>query len=111
MFYYYTGRVYNVVDGDTIDVEIDLGFKVSIRQRLRLNGLNTPEKGNPGFKEAKDWLTNKILNQIIMIKTSKISKFGYYLAEVWLGSTSINESLIDQRLAQIYHGERKGNES
>lgn len=105
--YQYAGTVYNVVDGDTIDVEIDLGFKISTRQRLRLNGLDTPERGQPGFKEAKDWLTEKLLNQKVTINTTKVSKFGYYLAEITLGQTSINESLLDLKLAKIYHGEAK----
>lgn len=103
----YTGIVYNVVDGDTIDVEIDLGFKIFTRQRLRLNGLDTPERGQVGFEEAKHWLTEKLLNQKITLTTTKVSKFGYYLAEITLGQTSINESLLDLGLAKLYHGEAK----
>lgn len=103
----YTGVVYNVVDGDTIDVLIDLGFKVSIKQRLRLNGIDTPERGQQGFDEAKTWLTNQVLNQQVNIKTTKVSKWGYYLADVTMGSVLINESLIDQKLARPYDGGHK----
>ena len=55
--YQYSATVYNVVDGDTIDVVVDLGFKITTKQRLRLNGIDTPEKGQPGFNEAKEWLS------------------------------------------------------
>lgn len=102
--YNYYGVVYNVVDGDTIDVNIDLGFKITIKQRLRLNGLDTPERGQPGYKEAKDWLTEKLLNQKVLITTSKPSKFGYYLAEIILDTIYINNSLLELNLAKPYSG-------
>jgi len=105
--YQYTGIVYNVVDGDTIDVLVDLGFKISTKQRFRLNGLDTPERGQPGFNEAKTWLESQILNQQVNIKTSKVSKFGYYLADVTKGTISINEGILNQKLAKPYDGGSK----
>lgn len=105
--YNYIGTVYNVVDGDTIDVLVDLGFKISTKQRFRLNGLDTPERGQPGYQEAKDFLIKQILDQQVRIKTTKVSKFGYYLADVTLGSVSINEGLISEKLAVEYDSKAK----
>lgn len=105
--YQYSATVYNVVDGDTIDVVVDLGFKITTKQRLRLNDIDTPEKGQPGFNEAKEWLTKQILNQQVIIRTAKVSKFGYYLADISLGSISINESLLRLNLARSYGGGTK----
>jgi len=83
------------------------GFKITTKQRLRLNGIDTPEKGQPGFNEAKEWLTKQILNQQVIIRTAKVSKFGYYLADISLGSISINESLLRLNLARSYGGGTK----
>lgn len=105
---YYRATVINVVDGDTIDCSIDLGFKVSIKQRLRLSGLDTPERKEDGFIEAKNHLCNRILNKTITIKIEGRSKWGYYLASLFDDKgLNINEELIRLGLASEYHGGTK----
>lgn len=48
----FNGRVVRWIDGDTVDLMMDLGFRVYSQQRIRLARINTPEKGRPGFEEA-----------------------------------------------------------
>ena len=107
--YNYKAVVLNVVDGDTIDVEIDLGFKVSTKQRIRLAGIDTPERGQNGYHEAKDRVTQLVLGREVLLTTYKVSKFGYYLGLVVLADTgeSVNTILIQENLAKVYDGGKK----
>lgn len=106
---FYKAKVINVVDGDTIDCLIDLGFNVSIKQRLRLSGIDTPERKEEGFSEAKEFLHGKIMNQNIVVKIEGRSKWGYYLASLFdLNGFNINEEILRLGLAVEYHGGTKG---
>lgn len=105
--YSYNGIVCNVVDGDTVDAMIDLGFKLYTKQRLRLSGLDTPERGQEGFSEAKQYMIDMVLNKPVVIQTEKTSKFGYYLAEIFLENSSINKLLIENGYAKPYDGGKK----
>ena len=73
-----------VVDGDTILVRIDLGFNNYLRQRLRLRGVNSPERGAKGGDKVTKWLSKK-LNQLefVVIKTHEKDIYGRYLADVF----------------------------
>lgn len=107
--YTYNAKVYNVVDGDTVDAEIDLGFKVRTKQRLRLIGIDTPERGQPGYTEAATFVAEQLYGKDIMVQTFKVSKFGYYLARIVLPDNRVlNDELIERGLAKPYHGEKKG---
>lgn len=103
--YSYKAEVVRWVDGDTVDVIIDLGFRVSTRQRLRLYAVNTPERGQEGFHEATEFcrLAAPHGHQVV-VETHKTGKFGRWLAEVWApGETqSINEALLEHGHAQPY---------
>lgn len=103
----YKATVENVVDGDTVDALIDLGFKVYIKQRLRLSGLDTPERGQPGYAEAKAFVTEKVLGKVVSIKTEKVSKWGYFLAEITVDGVSLNTQLLSSGLAKAYDGGKK----
>ena len=103
----YRATVTNVVDGDTIDVTIDLGFKIFTKQRIRLNGIDTPERGKPGFDEAKQWVTNRLLGKDITLVTTKVSKWGYFLGDVYIDQQHINHQLVEQTLANPYDGGTK----
>lgn len=83
----YSADLIRVVDGDTIDLEVDLGFSVCIRERFRLNRINAPEvRGSE--KElglaAGEWLESVLVNPL-KIKTirDKKEKFGRYLVEIY----------------------------
>lgn len=109
--YTYKAIVQNVVDGDTIDVKVDLGFKVYSKQRIRLTGIDTPERGQLGFKEAGDYLRDLILDKEVTLITSKTSKWGYFLGEIKLGigddEINVNQELLKRDLAHEYNGGSK----
>lgn len=106
--YTYNAKIYNIVDGDTVDAEIDLGFKVRTKQRLRLRGIDTPERGQPGYDAAKAFVADKVYGKDVLITTFKASKFGYYLAEVVLPDNKIlNDILVNEGLAEPYNGGKK----
>ena len=97
----YEADVFQVIDGDTIRAVVDLGFKFSTVQTLRLRGLDAPEIESAEGKEAKAFV-EKILKKArgsILIKTVKSDKYDRYLADVWVGETYLNQKLIDEGLA------------
>lgn len=103
----YKAKVVNVVDGDTIDVIVDLGFSVSSKQRIRLAGIDTPERGQDGYTLASSKLTQLILDKEVELKTTKPSKYGYYLGEIYINGTYINNLMIELGLAKPYFGGTK----
>ena len=106
--YEYTARIESVVDGDTIDAVIDLGFKVSTRQRMRLARIDTPERGQAGYSEARDFVREAVLEKPVKIRTEKVSKWGYYLAEIILDDgRNLSDALISAKLARSYDGGKK----
>lgn len=94
--YEYSAKVMRVVDGDTIDVDIDHGFGITSRKRLRLFGVDAPEtygvkKESEEYEKglaAKVWLDEMIGGKQVVVHTSKdrTGKFGRYLAKVYLPS-------------------------
>lgn len=98
--YDYKATVTNVVDGDTIDAIVDLGFHIFTTQRFRLFGVDTPElrgpKANPeAANAAKDFTTKHLLNQNVIIRSFKSDSFGRWLCIVQLGNENFNEMLIE----------------
>ena len=119
MYEYNVKKVTKVVDGDTIDVDIDLGFKISYTQRVRLAGIDTPESRTKDLREKALGLEvkNKVKNAIdsaktIVIKTElpdSTEKYGRILGWVYLDNSlkSLNEQLIDEGYAWGYMGATK----
>lgn len=105
--YTYKATVFNVVDGDTVDVNIDLGFKIYTKQRIRLARIDTPERGQPGFAEAGDRLRELIMDKEVTLVAYKASKWGYFLGDISIGSEDINQRMIDEGLAKPYTGGTK----
>lgn len=103
--YVYSGIVTKVYDGDTITVDFDLGFYVSLReQTVRLAEVDAPEiKGREKLagQAARDWLRRRILGKEVVIETIKDKKgtYGRWLAKVWIGNTCINDELIEKGIA------------
>ena len=119
MYEYRVKKLINVIDGDTIDVDIDLGFDISLLRRVRMAGIDTPESRttNKAEKvlglESKEYL-KKIMkdSKTIVIKTElpdSSEKYGRILGWVYLdGATkSINEQMIEDGYAWPYMGETK----
>lgn len=109
--YKYQAVVYNVVDGDTVDVQVDLGFKMYSKQRIRLAGIDTPERGQEGYDKAKDRLKELLLGETVCLKTTKASKWGYFLGVISPISDpfgiSVNEMMLSEGLAKPYDGGTK----
>jgi len=119
MYEYRVKKVTSVVDGDTIDVDIDLGFNVSFSQRVRLAGIDTPEsRTTDKFEkslglEAKEYLKTKLKDaKEVIIKTEKpdsSEKYGRILGWLYVdGNTiSINDQMIEDGYAWGYLGDTK----
>lgn len=119
MYEYNIKKVTKIVDGDTIDVDIDLGFNISYTQRVRLAGIDTPESRTKDAREKALGLEvkNKVKSAIesaktVIIKTElpdSTEKYGRILGWVYLdgAAKSLNEQLIDEGYAWGYMGETK----
>ena len=119
--YEYRCKVVHIVDGDTVDVDIDLGFGVWMKkQRIRLYGIDTPESRTRDLEEkkyglaAKKFLTGMLDDEAgITLKTHKDAegKFGRILGELWRNTDyaeqSINEYMIEKHHAVRYMGQSK----
>ena len=105
--YEYKATVENVVDGDTIDLVVDLGFKIQTKQRVRLARVDTPERAQANYQTAKDFVKNAVLGKAVAVKTDKVSKWGYYLAEVMFDGKNLNDELFNAGLAKYYDGGHK----
>ena len=111
--YEYRANILRVVDGDTVDVMLDLGFGTHFRQRLRLRGIDAPEKR--GADKADGMAAKHHLEKLIethapiVVRTQKDARgtFGRYLATLWghaHGVTvSLNQQMIDDGFAVPYH--------
>jgi micrococcal nuclease len=107
--FWYNAFVKDVYDGDSITVDIDLGFNIKLENiKLRLSDIDTPEirgkEKNKGFI-SRDWLKEKVLNKWVSIKTEKdiTGKYGRYLAYVYLDDVNLNEQMIKEGLAKKYN--------
>lgn len=119
MYEYRVKKVLAVIDGDTIDVDIDLGFDISITKRVRLAGIDTPESRTSDKHEKTLGLESKAMlkqrlsaAELIVIRTEKPNsseKFGRVLGWLFLDGdkTSFNETMIASGYAWSYLGETK----
>lgn len=110
-----SGVVIKVYDGDTITIASKLPISKSEMYRfvVRLNGIDSPEiKSNNEeekkvAKEARDYLTSKILHKSVDLKNITTEKYGRILADVYLGNTNINKLMIIERFSVEYNGGTK----
>ena len=115
--YEYKCKMVRVVDGDTVDVDIDLGFGVWMqKQRIRMYGIDTPESRTSDKvekvygKAATEFLTKWTNAGELTLKTFKDGKgkFGRILGELWYGGEhNINQLLVDNHHAVRYYGQSK----
>ena len=116
-FSYRVNKVTKVIDGDTIDVIIDLGFDIMYKSRVRLFGIDTTESRTRDLVEkkyglmSKDFLKDKLKNaEKIVIKTHKgeeTGKFGRILGEIFCDNVNINRQMCDVGHAVAYYGQSK----
>ena len=126
MYEYRIQSVDRVIDGDTIDVTIDLGFKVLIKERIRLYGINTPESRTRDLEEKKRGIAAKErLHKILWdaeragyklaVQTEKAGKFGRYLGVIFTINdrseepvrVNVNQQLVEEGHAVPYFGGKR----
>ena len=113
--YEYNCKVKRVVDGDTVDVVIDLGFDIHFATRVRLYGMDTPESRTRNKDEkvrgymSKDFLEEWMEKDDVVIRTrrDKKGKFGRVLGEMIVRGENINKLMIKECLAVEYYGQSK----
>ena len=115
--YNYVGRCVRVIDGDSVIIDVALGFNVTIRETFRLLGIDAPEsygvrKDSDEYKAgiiSKEWLIDKIEGKEIIVKThkDKKGKYGRYLVEIFDGENSINAEMVEKGLAVEYNGGKR----
>jgi micrococcal nuclease len=121
--YIYKGKLDRVIDGDTVDAMIDLGFNTWVKRRIRFHGIDTWECRTRNLEEKKKGLaakerTKELLTEVtnkpgyFRIKSHGVGKYGRVLGELFIkdiqdNQININETLIEEGHAYSYHGEKK----
>ena len=113
----YTAKLVRIIDGDTVDAEIDLGFSVFVKQRIRLYGINTPESRTRDLEEKERGLAAKsrlteILGKDFLVETmlNKRGKYGRVLGILHVENeetgerTNVNQQLVTEGHAVEYFG-------
>ena len=116
MYEYAVKEIVKIIDGDTVDIVIDLGFDLSKKERVRLAGIDTPESRTRDSEEkvfgleAKAYLTERLKGaENLVVRTEKDGKYGRMLG--WFYShrseDSINNEMIEKGYAWEYDGDKK----
>ena len=121
--YIYRGKLERVVDGDTIDALIDVGFDIWIKKRIRYSGIDTWESRTRNLEEKAKGLEAKARNKELLIEVSSkpgyfrlksfgVGKYGRVLGEIYIEDKegkqyNINKTLISEGHAYIYEGGKK----
>ena len=111
----YEAKVMRVVDGDTIDALIDLGFDIHKKIRIRMVGINTPESRTRDLEEKKRGLAAKArLKEILkenknkfILESQGVGKYGHCLGIIRIGDTVVNQQLIIEGHAVEYFGGKR----
>ena len=103
-------EITRVVDGDSMWVKIDLGFSLSKKINVRLQGLDTPEKRTAAGKvvtaKVNRWFLERV-NENLVLESKELDKFGRSLADIRCGSESLCQYLLIRNFARVYNGEKK----
>jgi len=113
--YIYKAKCLRVVDGDTLDAQVDLGFDIHKVIRVRLVGINTPESRTRDLEEKERGLATKAFVKDILkkhknyfiLQSQGVGKYGRCLGEIFLGDTKLNDLLINEGHAVKYHGGKR----
>ena len=111
MYQYKIKKINRVIDGDTVDVVIDVGFCISLTQRVRLKDIDAAETRTKDLTEkaeglmAKEWLERELAKEgEWIIETTKEDKYGRILGTLYLvgDSVTINEWMMNEGIAEPY---------
>ena len=114
MYEYRVKEVVRIVDGDTVDLILDLGFGLFKKERVRIAGVDTPEKRTRNLKEKKlgydatsfveGWFAE---DGDIVVRTEKDGKYGRLLGWIYRGEKCLNHEIIDGGWGWVYLGGTK----
>lgn len=104
----YFGKVTKVLDGDTFEALIDLGFGIKQEFHVRLDGIDTPELTTEKGQKAKQFVIDLIENKTVIFRDSGPEKFGRARARIELANgNDLTEYLIKNKIGYEYHGGKK----
>ena len=112
LYCYEVSKVVKVVDGDTVDVLIDLGFDVHVKGRVRLLGINAPESRTRDKEEKKKGLAAKarlkeLCKNKVLLKSHGKEKYGRILGELFVDGASLNTIMVAEGHAEKYDGGKR----
>ena len=114
--YTYKAKLDRIIDGDTVDAHIDLGFDITIHKRIRLTGIDTPESRTRDLEEKARGLASKArLIELLgdgdfILESREVGKFGRVLGTIYTiaeESININDTLVEEGYAVEYYGGKK----
>ena len=111
--YTYKEKLDRVVDGDTVDANIDLGFDISVHKRIRLAGIDSPESRTRDLEEkqrglaSKERLTNLLKDGEFTLESKEVGKYGRVLGVLLIDDLNINKTLVEEGYAVEYWGGKK----
>lgn len=101
--YTYRAKVLRVIDGDTVVIRVDVGFRMWAEMPMRLAFINTPELNTEAGKTAKLVLENLVANTDVVVQTYKpTDKYGRYLGTIYAGDDNINSYMVARGYAEEY---------
>jgi len=104
----YFGQILRVIDGDTFEALIELGFGVSQKFHVRLDGIDTPEMSTNEGKIAKEYVRELIEGKTVILTDSGPEKYGRARANIKLmDGTDLTSFLIEKKVGIEYHGKKK----
>ena len=108
--YKYKAKLDRVVDGDTVDALVDLGFDTWKKVRIRMMGINAPESRTRDLEEkklglaAKERLVELLGDNDFILQSHGVGKYGRCLGELFVGETNVNQTLVTEGHATEYYG-------
>ena len=111
--YTYKAKLDRVIDGDTVDANIDLGFYITIHKRIRLAGIDTPESRTRDLEEkarglaSKDKLIELLGDGDFILESKEVGKYGRVLGTLHIEDMNINDTLVKEGFATEYWGGTK----
>jgi len=111
--YRYNAKLERVVDGDTVDALVDLGFDTWKKVRIRMMGMNAPESRTRDLEEkkkglaAKDRLIELLSDGTFILQSHGVGKYGRCLGTLWVEDIDVNKTLINEGHAVEYYGGKR----
>lgn len=107
--YEYNAKILRIVDGDTVEVELDLGFHIKYKNTVRLVRINTAELRAKDVdernyaKQAKEFIASLLpVDSMVLVKSTSLDKYGRILGEIMVGDLNISDKMLAESMARPY---------